>query len=207
MSENNNKVTVKIYGQEYTISGEQSREHIIKVADHVDDVMKIIGYSLPEIPTTKLAILSAINITDEFFALKNSYSSIVAEKDELEKDKDHYVQLWEEAKKSFLQYKDDAKTAMAQKEEIQAALNTKSNELNEVKEAGAKKDETIDLLNQKIAGLTDRLKTTEEGKTTSSETIRDLEDKYKEIEGNYFELQMENIRLKGDLEHYKKIVD
>ena len=32
----NNKVKVKIYGQEYVISGAKSREEIIQVAAHVD---------------------------------------------------------------------------------------------------------------------------------------------------------------------------
>ncbi len=207
MDESNNKVTVKIYGQEYTISGEKPRDHIIKVADHVDDVMKEIGYSLQEIPQAKLAILSAVNITDEFFSLRDGYAELATEKEQLEKDKDHYVQLWEEAKKSFLQYKEDAREAMDQKDGAQATLNETKQEMENTREELARKDDKIASLEHKVENLTGRLKATEEGETTSSETIREWEDKYKEIEGNYFELQMENIQLKGDLERYKKIVD
>jgi len=207
MEENNNKVTVKIYGQEYTISGEKSRDHIIKVADHVDDVMKEIGYSIQEIPALKLAILTAVNITDEFFSMSDGFSDMVSENEQLEKDKDHYAQLWEEAKKSFLQYKEDAQNALEQKEEAKSLLNEKNLEIKNDSEEIKKKEEIIASLEQKIENLTNRLKATEEGKTTSSEAVREWEEKYKEIEGNYFELQMENIRLKGDLERYKKIVD
>ena len=35
----NNRVKVKIYGQEYVIAGEKSREEIIQVAAHVDTKM------------------------------------------------------------------------------------------------------------------------------------------------------------------------
>ena len=207
MDENSNKVTVKIYGQEYTISGEKPRDHIIKVADHVDDIMKEIGYSIQDIPTTKLAILAAVNITDEFFSLKDGYSELATEKEQLEKDKDHYVQLWEEAKKSFLQYKEDAQKALEQKDGVQSTLNDKSQELENAREEIIRKDDKISSLEQKIQNLTDRLKSTEEGKSSSSEAVREWEEKYKEIEGNYFDLQMENIQLKGELERYKKIVD
>lgn len=204
---NSNKVTVKIYGQEYTISGEKPRDHIIKVADHVDDIMKEIGYSIQDIPTTKLAILAAVNVTDEFFSLRDGYSELATEKEQLEKDKDHYVQLWEEAKKSFLQYKEDAQSATDQKDGLQTKLIDKNRELDHLHESLSAKDEKISSLESKIQNLTERLRANEEGKTTSSETIKEWEDKYKEIEGNYFELQMENIQLKGDIERYKKIVE
>ena len=36
----NNKVKVKIYGQEYVIAGEKTREEIIQVAAHVDMKMQ-----------------------------------------------------------------------------------------------------------------------------------------------------------------------
>lgn len=42
-----NKVNVKIYGQEYTIAGDKPREHIIKVADYVDNKMNQIAKALP----------------------------------------------------------------------------------------------------------------------------------------------------------------
>lgn len=203
----NNRVTVKIYGQEYTISGEKPRDHIIKVADHVDDVMKEIAYSIADIPTTKLSILASVNITDELFSLRDGYSELATEKVQLEKDKDHYVQLWEEAKKSFLQYKDDALAANDQKEILQEKLNTQSREMDSYRSTSKQKDEKVTALEQKVDSLTQRLKATEEGNSSSTEAIKEWEEKYKEIEGNYFELQMENIQLKGDIERYKKIVD
>lgn len=204
---NNNKVTVMISGQEYTISGEKPRDHIIKVAAYVDEIMKNIDTANQSIPTTKLAILAAVNITDEFFSLKDGYSELATEKEQLEKDKDHYIQLWDEAKKSFLQYKEDAQSAADQKESAKSALNDKMKEVELLRDELNERNSKITSLENKVQNFTERLKATQEGETTSTETIKEWEDKYKEIEGSYFELQMENIQLKNDLERYKKIVD
>ena len=70
----NNKVNVKIYGQEYTISGEESRDQIIKIADYVDSKMTSLSGILPSGPVAALAILSAVNIAEEFFAEKGKLS-------------------------------------------------------------------------------------------------------------------------------------
>jgi cell division protein ZapA len=202
---NTNKVNVRIYGQEYTISGVKPRDHIMKVADHVDAMMNEIAESMGGGSAASLAVLAAVNITDEMFSLQEEQSEKDLEKDQLTKDVSHYMQLWDEAKKNFLQYKEDAQTTVAQKDKLQEKLNQKAIENDTLIKAAAEKEQRISELESRVKNLAQRLKAGEEGQVVSSEQIRDLEDKYKEIEGNYFELQMENIRLKGDLERYKKL--
>ena len=202
-----NKVNVRIYGQEYTISGETSRDRIIKIADHVDEMMHGIAGSLSGGSMSAIAVLSAVNITDELFQAKEAQGDLDQEKEQLQKDISHYMQLWEEAKKNFLQYKEDAQSAMEQKDRIQEKLNEKAIESDALMRAAAERDNKITELENRVQNLTQRLKAREEGHAASSEQIRELEDKYKEIEGNYFELQMENTQLKGDLERYKKQSD
>ena len=43
----NGKVTVKIYGQEYTIAGGDSGDRVVTVARHVDKVMTELAKALP----------------------------------------------------------------------------------------------------------------------------------------------------------------
>jgi hypothetical protein len=43
--------------------------------------------------------------------------------------------------------------------------------------------------------------------STSTDYIKELEVKNKELENNYFDLQMENIQLKGEMERYKRLVE
>ena len=58
----NNKVKIRIYGQEYTIVGERSQDEIIKAAQYVDERMQFIGRNSNLGSTTSLAVLSAVNI-------------------------------------------------------------------------------------------------------------------------------------------------
>jgi len=204
MGENDNKVTVKIHGQEYTISGEKPRDYIMKVADHVDEIMKAMSDGALGNSTASLAILAAINITDEYFSLQSGQSEMDQEKEQLKKDIAHYMQLWEEAKKNFLQYKEDAQSSIDQKDKIQEKLNDKAIENDSLLRSLEEKDKRIEELEGKVNNLATRLKAREEGRAVSSEQIRELEDKVKEAEGNYFELQMENIRLKSEVERHKK---
>jgi predicted nuclease with TOPRIM domain len=139
------------------------------------------------------------------FSLRDEQAEKDVEKEQLKKDVAHYIQLWEEAKKNFLQYKDDAQAVMAQKDALQEKLNQRAIENDTLIKAAAEKEQRIEELEGRVKSLTQRLKAGEEGQVVSSEQIRDLEDKYKEIEGSYFELQMENIQLKGDLERYRKL--
>ena len=60
-------VSVKIYGQEYTVSGDKSREYIIKVADYVDQNMREIAAVAAGIPAPSLAVLASVNIADQYF--------------------------------------------------------------------------------------------------------------------------------------------
>ena len=63
--EKKNKVTVKIYGQEYTIAGDTPREHIMRVADYVNTKMHEIARALPAGSVSSLAVLSAVNVADD----------------------------------------------------------------------------------------------------------------------------------------------
>ena len=67
----NNKVKVKIYGQEYVISGEMPKEDIIQVAAHVDMKMHEIADAAAAAGATpsNVAILAAANITGEQFQM------------------------------------------------------------------------------------------------------------------------------------------
>ncbi|MDR0851357.1 MAG: cell division protein ZapA [Clostridiales Family XIII bacterium] len=202
-----NRVKVRIYGQEYTITGDKARDQIVKVADHVDEVMRSISESLGGGAVSPVAVLAAVNIADELLALKDAQSEDEQEKEQLRKDIAHYMQLWDEAKKNFLQFKEDAQQQVGQKDKLQDRLNEKAIENDNLIRQAAEKEKKIEELETRVNNLAQRLKSREEGQANSSEQIRELEDKYKELEGNYFELQMENIQLKGELERYKRTTE
>ena len=201
-----NRVTVRIYGQEYTISGEMSREHIMRVADYVDSKMQEIAKMLPTATTVSLAVLSAVNAADDYFTLLEDTRGLQAHCAQLEKDTAHYVQLWDEAKKSYLQYKEDARTSQEHREQLQKLFNEKTVEYSRLSAAYEELKKQQEMLLSQNEEMPQKIQTQEISgiSSESAELIRQLEAKCKDIESSFFDLQMENIRLKGELDQYKK---
>lgn len=205
--EEKNRVTVKIYGQEYTIAGDTPREHIMRVADYVNTKMHEIAKALPGSSVSSLAVLSAVNVADDYFTAVERLSSLKQQNEQLEKDSKHYVQLWDEAKKSFLQYKEDAQASIEQKEELQRLFNERTVELDRMTTQYRQLEEKYTSLLAKNEELAGKLKSQQADRASEDSALKELEAKCKDMESSFFDLQMENIRLKGDLDRYKKIVD
>ena len=143
-----NKVKVRIYGQEYTIAGEKDEESIKRIASHVNEKMRELGRSFSSNGQGTLAVLTAINLADEYF-------DIESENGKLKEETQHYLKLWEEAKKNFVSYKEAAAKAA-------------------------------------------------EEKKAEEDRYSELEKRCSEFESSFFDLQMENLQLKRELEEYKR---
>ena len=130
MSERNT-VAVKIYGQEYNISGETSREHIMRVADYVDSKMQEIGDAV-NTSNTGVAVLAAVNIADEYFGRESEIDELKEKNDQLVSDTQRYALLWEEAKQSLAQYKEEMAGSRAQQEENLRTLTDKNDRIAEL---------------------------------------------------------------------------
>lgn len=150
-----NRVTVKILGQEYTIAGDKPREEIEKIALYVDEKMKLISKTINDGTSGKTAILSAINIAEEYFDSLEEIETLKAAKIQVEADSKQYLKMWEEAKKSFMTYKENALKAQELKQE-------------------------------------------------SEDKLRELQEKCSEFENSFFDLQMENIQLKDQVDKLTK---
>jgi len=63
-------VTVNIFGEKYPLrsAGEADVEYMSRVADYVDRSMRKIADRSPNLSTAKVAVLAALNITDELFS-------------------------------------------------------------------------------------------------------------------------------------------
>ncbi len=64
------KIQVEIYGQSYQIRAGADPDYIKNIARYVDLKMREIGSSAPTVDSLKIAVLAALNITDELFQLK-----------------------------------------------------------------------------------------------------------------------------------------
>ncbi len=152
----NNKVNVRIYGQEYTIAGEKDEETIRKIASHVNDKMRQLGRGFSTGGQGTLAVLTAINITDEYFDAMAQMQELKEANEKLREETEHYLKMWEEAKQNFTQYRENAAKVSAEKK-------------------------------------------------AAEEKCTELEAKCSEYENSYFDIQMENMRLKRELEEYKEL--
>ena len=83
MSEDNNTVQISIYGQEYSVKAPADAEYIKKVVAYLDEKMIEVqsGFSTTQ-SSTRIAILAAMNITDELFTSKRDQDSGEGEIDE-----------------------------------------------------------------------------------------------------------------------------
>ncbi len=75
MTTERKSIRVKIFGSEYPLRGE-SEEFTKKVASYVDDMINTIHGKLPEQPTLTVAVLSALNITEDLFKERERSKSV-----------------------------------------------------------------------------------------------------------------------------------
>jgi len=59
-------VTVDIYGEQYAVKTDDEPEYVEQVAQYVDRKMNEIANTGKVVTTSKIAILAALNIADEF---------------------------------------------------------------------------------------------------------------------------------------------
>jgi len=77
MDGSENFVKVTIYGQEYTIKAPADATYIKNIAEYVDMKMREVQdeLSTPQVPA-KVAILAAMNISDDLFSAKQQNDNI-----------------------------------------------------------------------------------------------------------------------------------
>ena len=71
-------------------------------------------------------------------------------------------------------------------------------------EKAEKLQEEKQALQEKITKLEAQLKKTKSSEKNGSQNLSDIREKYKELENSFFDIQMENIALKNELEELKK---
>ena len=95
MDGNENFVKVTIYGQEYTIKAPPDANYKKNIAEYVDEKMREVQEELstPQVPA-KIAILAAMNISDDLFAQKRNHEK---SNNEVERKVSSLIEVVEEA--------------------------------------------------------------------------------------------------------------
>ena len=83
MSDESNQVSISIFGQEYSVKAPADPEYIKKIGEYLDGKMREVqsGFTTTQ-SSTRIAILAAMNITDELFSTRQSSGSVDSEVEE-----------------------------------------------------------------------------------------------------------------------------
>ena len=76
------RTTVKIAGKDYNIAGYDSEEHVQRVAAHVDRAMNELALTT-HLPQAQLAVLAAINATDDMMKSREEIRRLRREVEQL----------------------------------------------------------------------------------------------------------------------------
>lgn len=81
------RVAVSIFNEEYVVKGEENPEYIEMLASFVDRRMKMIQQRSPSLSSTKVAVLTALNLADELNKLQEDYDELVKNLEEEKKSR------------------------------------------------------------------------------------------------------------------------
>ncbi|MGI6093015.1 MAG: cell division protein ZapA [Veillonellaceae bacterium] len=77
MADKQCKVTVEVYGESYALKGDLEAERVKMIAALVDAKMKEIAKNNAFLSPTKIAVLAALNLADDYLRLENDFNQIV----------------------------------------------------------------------------------------------------------------------------------
>ena len=121
-----NKVEVRIAGKDYTLVGVESDEYIQKIGLYIDRKMNEIIRTNSTLSTSMVAVLTAINVADDFVKAHESEHHL---KKELKHTHEEMEKVKEENRRLF-----NENTALAQKgTNLQLELAKREAELQEVR--------------------------------------------------------------------------
>ena len=75
MTQSNGPVRVEIFDQAYNLRG-SDEEYILRLAEYVDSKIRLVAQQASTVDSTRLAVLAALNIADEFLTIKKKYDSV-----------------------------------------------------------------------------------------------------------------------------------
>jgi cell division protein ZapA len=69
-------VKIEIYDQSYNVNADQNEEYVNGLASYVDGKMREVAAATRTVDSLKVAVLAALNITDEMFALRDRQQKV-----------------------------------------------------------------------------------------------------------------------------------
>lgn len=114
-AEDKTRVTVTIYGTQYTLMGQASKStrYLQMVAAQVDEQMREIATKAPHLDLPRIAVLTAVNIADDMSKLQESYDQMQRELEESHKQRDALQQQLQELRDDHKALQQEQKEQLA----------------------------------------------------------------------------------------------
>ncbi len=198
-----NTVTVMVYGSEYTLSGDMPRDYVLKLADKVDSKMRELDDGSNTQPRSALAVLAGMLIADEYYSLNADIDSLKAQNQKLAENAQSYERMWEELKANYAAYKEEVAGMSSSRETLQRYVAEKDQKIASLSADLEEEKRLNDELRAKVEDLIARVQQSDNAPLEAQRKIQELETRCRDIESSFFDIQMENIHLKNDLEAYR----
>lgn len=131
-----NKVVIRIAGKDYTLVGTESDEYIQKVGLYIDKKMHEILTRNSSFSTSLAAVLTAINVADDFFKSRENELIIRKEKENIKEELDRL-------RGENLLLKEEKNTLASKNTALQLELAKREAELGEVRSSIDKGSRTL----------------------------------------------------------------
>ena len=92
---------VRILGHEMVIVGDFSEEYVNHLSNHINLIGEEISRAYPRLSHQRIMNLVVMNITDEYYKLKNVYNNKMRELKELEREYQLLKEKYEEIKRDY----------------------------------------------------------------------------------------------------------
>ncbi|MDK6863139.1 MULTISPECIES: cell division protein ZapA [Nosocomiicoccus] len=77
MENKKNRVSVKIYNNEYTLVGANDREYLERVAEAVDEKISEVARMNAGLDLHRKAVLTCVNLMDDYLQLEEKYEDVL----------------------------------------------------------------------------------------------------------------------------------
>jgi len=179
--ETKNKAVVKIYGQEYAIVSDNDREHIQRVSNLVDDKMKEISAKNKKLSTAMVAVLTALNMAEEFYGEKEKL-------EELEEMKQAPDQALEEKENEIA--------------ELNELLKERALEIEFIENAAEEKKKAFETMKKNEEHLKEVIVEREASIEEKEKENRILEGKIEELKNKLVESEVKLIQTRTELQEF-----
>lgn len=190
-----NTVTVKINGVEYNLKGRENQEYLLQVAKYVDGKFREISSNNSKLSTTAVAVLSALNVADEYFK---------AEEEIMENNKKRNT-----LEERYLTLKERLREVKAESEENNKIRSNEIDKLKNIIYSMEEKIKEVDNLYNTINNLQKELEDTKKELVSEKEELeKDFNLEREELEKN-FSIERENLNKSFDVERkgFEKVIE